>query len=68
MFSTTFSDFLGLTKSVIPNFSASATLSSFISIPIILSAPTILAPCITLSPIPPKPNTATVDPGSTFAS
>ena len=33
----------------------------------ILSAPTIRAPWITLSPMPPSPNTATLAPGHTFA-
>ena len=35
--------------------------------PMILSAPTILAPWMTLSPMPPRPNTATLAPGQTFA-
>ncbi len=33
----------------------------------ILSAPTIRAPWMTLSPIPPRPNTTTLAPGVTFA-
>ena len=33
----------------------------------ILSAPTILAPWMTLSPIPPSPNTTTLAPGVTLA-
>ena len=68
MFSTIPSVLVGLIKSVIPNFVASSVLSSFISMPIILLAPTILAPCITFNPIPPRPNTTTLDPASTFAS
>ena len=37
------------------------------STPMILPAPTILAPWITLSPMPPRPNTTTLAPASTFA-
>ncbi len=33
----------------------------------ILSAPTIRAPCTTLRPMPPSPNTTTFAPASTFA-
>ncbi len=37
------------------------------STPMILSAPTILAPWMTLSPMPPSPNTTTLEPGVTLA-
>jgi hypothetical protein len=47
----------GLMKSVIPNFLAISALAGLRSIPIIRSAPTILAPWITFSPMPPSPNT-----------
>ncbi len=50
-----------------PNFSASALRRGFKSTPTILFAPTSLAPWMTLSPIPPKPNTTTFAPGSTLA-
>ena len=33
----------------------------------ILSAPTIRAPWMTLSPMPPRPNTTTLEPGVTLA-
>ena len=35
--------------------------------PTIMLAPTRRAPCTTLSPIPPKPNTTTLSPARTFA-
>ena len=35
--------------------------------PTILSAPTMRAPWMTLRPMPPSPNTATLAPGHTFA-
>jgi hypothetical protein len=37
------------------------------STPMILSAPTIFAPWITFSPMPPRPNTTTLAPASTLA-
>ncbi len=37
------------------------------STPMILSAPTMRAPWITLSPMPPRPNTTTLAPGHTLA-
>ncbi len=37
------------------------------SMPMILSEPTILAPWMTLSPMPPSPKTATLAPGQTLA-
>ncbi len=57
----------GLTKCVIPNFSPHSARSGLISTPTICAAPTIFAPWITLRPIPPRPNTTTVEPASTSA-
>ena len=37
------------------------------STPTIMSAPAMRAPCTTLRPMPPRPNTTTLAPGSTFA-
>ena len=54
-------------KSVMPNFSAIARLAGLTSMPTIRSARTIRAPLMTLSPMPPSPNTATLAPGQTFA-
>ncbi|MDR8823059.1 hypothetical protein FEQ05_06816 [Burkholderia pseudomultivorans] len=54
-------------KCVMPNFFASSTRFGLMSTPMILSAPTIFAPWITFSPIPPRPNTTTFAPASTFA-
>ena len=45
----------------------SSRLAGLRSTPMILSAPTIRAPWITLSPMPPSPNTTTLAPGPTFA-
>ena len=56
-------DFVGLTKCVMPKRSPQAFLSSLMSTPMILSAPTIRAPWMTLSPMPPRPNTTTLAPG-----
>ena len=53
-------------KSVMPNFFAISALAGLRSMPMILSAPTILAPWMTLSPMPPSPNTATLAPGQTL--
>ena len=50
-----------------PNCSASGRLSALMSTPMMRSAPTRRAPWMTLSPIPPSPNTATFEPGSTLA-
>ena len=57
----------GLMKCVMPNFSAIARLAGLMSMPMILSAPTMRAPWITLSPMPPRPNTTTFAPGQTLA-
>ena len=54
-------------KWVIPNLRAIASLSSFRSTPMIMSAPAIRRPWITFNPIPPRPKTAAVDPISTPA-
>ena len=54
-------------KSVIPKRSAMARLAGFTSTPTICTAPAMRAPWMTLRPIPPSPNTATRDPGSTPA-
>src|ERR1700678_402583 len=51
---------LGLTKCVMPNFSANALRLGFKSTPMILLAPTMRAPCTTFRPMPPKPNTTTI--------
>ena len=67
MAATTSSTSFGLMKSVMPNFSASACRSGFRSTPTMRSAPTSRQPWMTFSPMPPSPNTATVDPGSTRA-
>src|SRR3954451_15971282 len=56
---------LGLMKSVMPNFSAMARLPGLMSTPMILSAPTMRAPWLTLRPIPPSPKTTTLAPGQT---
>jgi hypothetical protein len=50
-----------------PNFSAIAALAGLMSTPMILSAPTMRAPCKTFRPMPPRPNTTTFAPGHTFA-
>ena len=57
----------GLMKWVMPNFRPIASRAGFRSIPMILSAPTMRAPCSTLSPMPPSPKTAILAPGQTFA-
>ena len=67
MASTTLSTSLGLTKWVMPNWRAMASRPGLMSMPMILSAPTIFAPWITFRPMPPRPNTATVAPASTLA-
>ena len=64
---TTSSSFLASMKSVMPNFSARGRLPGLTSTPMIRFAPTMRAPWITLRPMPPRPNTATFDPGSTLA-
>ena len=46
-----------------PNFSPHSFLELLMSTPTIRSAPAIFAPCSTLRPIPPRPNTTTVSPG-----
>src|SRR5207248_5092360 len=58
---------VGLTKCVMPKRRPQSSLESLRSTPMILSAPTILAPWMTLSPIPPSPNTTTLAPGVTLA-
>ena len=50
-----------------PNLRPMASRAGFRSMPMILSAPTIFAPWITLRPMPPSPNTTTLAPGSTCA-
>ena len=50
-----------------PNFSASALRFGFRSTPTILLAPARRAPWMTLSPMPPRPNTTTLSPGCTLA-
>ncbi len=57
----------GLMKSVMPNFLAISTLPGLRSTPMILSAPTMRAPWITLRPMPPRPKTTTLAPGQTLA-
>src|SRR2546429_391570 len=42
-----------------PNFSASALRAGLVSTPTIMLAPAMRAPCTTLRPIPPRPNTTT---------
>ena len=64
---TTFSTSFGLMKSVMPKDLAISTLDGFRSTPMILSAPAMRAPWMTFRPMPPRPNTATVLPGVTFA-
>ncbi len=58
---------LGLTKSVMPNVFASSAFLGFRSTPTIWSAPTIRSPWMTFSPMPPRPNTTQLVPGSTLA-
>ena len=53
----------GLTKCVMPNFSAMARFAGLRSTPMILSAPTMRAPWITLRPMPPRPNTDDIGAG-----
>ena len=55
------------TTSVAPNVVAHPSLVEAMSIAIRRSAPAILAPCIAARPMPPRPITATVAPGQTFA-
>ncbi len=50
-----------------PKRSASGLRAGFKSTPMILSAPAMRAPWITLRPMPPRPNTTTFAPGSTLA-
>src|SRR5882757_7890553 len=57
----------GLTKCVMPKRRPHSSLESLISTPMILSAPTILAPWMTFNPMPPRPNTTTLEPGVTLA-
>ena len=56
-----------LTKCVIPNLSPHAFRSLLISTPMIMSAPASRSPWITLSPMPPSPNTTALAPASTLA-
>ena len=44
-----------------------ANLAGLVSMPMIRSAPAITAPMITARPMPPRPKTATLLPGSTLA-
>ncbi len=67
MASTTFSTSFGLMKCVMPNLRAISWRAGLVSTPMILSAPTILAPWITFRPMPPSPNTTTLAPASTLA-
>src|SRR5262249_51454126 len=53
--------------SVAPNFLASSSFASLVSIATMRSAPAIAQPWITLSPTPPAPHTPHVDPGTTLA-
>ncbi len=50
-----------------PNCSASSFRLGFKSTPTIIAAPASRAPWITFNPMPPRPNTTTFAPGSTFA-
>src|SRR4028119_2314900 len=50
-----------------PYRSATSFLAGLRSTPTILSAPTMRAPCTTLRPMPPRPKTTTLEPGSTPA-
>jgi hypothetical protein len=44
-----------------------ASRAGLMSTPMIMSAPTMRAPWITLRPMPPRPNTTTLAPASTLA-
>ena len=57
----------GLTKCVMPKRSPQALRSLLMSTPMIMSAPASRRPWITLSPMPPSPNTIAFAPGSTLA-
>ena len=50
-----------------PNLRPHSSRAGLMSTPTILFAPTILAPWMTLRPMPPRPNTTTFAPGSTLA-
>ena len=50
-----------------PNCRASSNFFGFVSMPMMRAAPAITAPCTTERPMPPRPKTATVAPGCTFA-
>ena len=58
---------VALMTSVAPKSVAMANLVSFMSMAMMRPAPAMRAPCTTLSPMPPQPMMATVDPGSTLA-
>ena len=58
---------LGFTKSVAPNTSAFSAFSGLTSTAIILLAPAALQPMTAARPTAPKPNTAHVEPGSTWS-
>ena len=53
--------------SVAPNLRAKSNLPGLVSIAMMRPASAITAPTTTASPMPPRPKTATVLPGSTFA-
>ena len=57
----------GFKKCVMPKLRAIASRAGFRSTPMILSAPTIFSPWMTLRPMPPSPNTTALAPASTLA-
>jgi hypothetical protein len=57
----------GLTKWVMPNLRPQASRSGLMSTPMIMSAPTSLRPWMTFRPMPPRPKTMQLAPGSTLA-
>ena len=50
-----------------PNLRPHSSRAGLMSTPTILFAPTSFAPWMTLRPMPPRPNTTTLAPGSTLA-
>jgi hypothetical protein len=63
-----FSTFFGFTNSFAPMRRAIASFAGLVSTPMIMRAPASLAPCTTLRPMPPSPNTTTELLLSTFAA
>ena len=60
-------DLFGIDEMRHAEFFAVACRAGLMSTPMILSAPTMRAPWITLRPMPPRPKTTTLAPGQTFA-